>query len=128
MTWKSGSLGELADFFVWTPPPWFRQGACRNSNYKTWWWFKPKGSRFDKVIRERARAICIYECPVRWRCLQHYLDEPFGIFGGLDEEERRLVWLELSPQSRGRVDAVRAKVEKHSITKRGEVIVEIQVS
>jgi WhiB family redox-sensing transcriptional regulator len=38
----------------------------------------------------RAKAIC-QECPVRQECLHYALDvgEPHGIWGGLNESERR---------------------------------------
>jgi len=37
-----------------------------------------------------ARAICD-QCPVKDECLTMHMDEPFGIFGGLDELERRIM-------------------------------------
>jgi WhiB family redox-sensing transcriptional regulator len=43
----------------------------------------------DKMTAE-ARTIC-GSCPVRRQCLAYAVtaDEPFGIWGGLDPEERR---------------------------------------
>lgn len=40
--------------------------------------------------REEAKAICA-TCPVREECLEYALafPEPLGIWGGMDEEERR---------------------------------------
>jgi WhiB family redox-sensing transcriptional regulator len=47
--------------------------------------------RPDRVAREsRAKAICV-ECAVRAECLDYALEirEPHGIWGGLNETERR---------------------------------------
>lgn len=40
----------------------------------------------------RAKAICA-ECPVRERCLEHALTQPekYGVWGGLSEQERRVM-------------------------------------
>ncbi|HVF06095.1 MAG TPA: WhiB family transcriptional regulator [Frankiaceae bacterium] len=45
----------------------------------------------EKDLREaKARALCA-SCPVRERCLDHALEvgEPHGIWGGLNELQRR---------------------------------------
>jgi len=47
----------------------------------------------EKQVREgQARALC-RSCPVRVACLEHALavQEPHGIWGGLNELERRRV-------------------------------------
>lgn len=48
-------------------------------------------TREEKAVREQqAKAIC-QGCPVRQVCLDHAVAtrEPFGIWGGLTEQERR---------------------------------------
>ncbi len=47
--------------------------------------------RHERLAREhRAKQIC-EACPVRQRCLEHAVDtdERYGIWGGLDQDERR---------------------------------------
>lgn len=47
--------------------------------------------KVDRIERERrAKAIC-QDCAVRDECLQYSLEiaEPHGIWGGLNEHERR---------------------------------------
>ncbi len=70
---------------------WLLLGDCRGSNAPI---FFPPGS--PETIDERdarvaqAKAIC-RTCPVQPQCLDHALNarEPHGIWGGLDETERR---------------------------------------
>lgn len=70
----------------------WRLGArCRGEDAV---WFFPPGHiehKAEKDARElRARAIC-GGCPVRAECLDYALtvEEPHGIWGGLNELERR---------------------------------------
>lgn len=64
---------------------WRTEAQCAQSDPETWF-----GT--DKFTKAAARRIC-YECPVRLQCLMWSLDNPkyarFGIWGGLDEDERR---------------------------------------
>lgn len=51
--------------------------------------FFAEGDGIDAVERlEQARRICD-ACPVRTACLDDHLEERFGIFGGLDPNERK---------------------------------------
>lgn len=65
------------------PPGWTRHAACR-----TRWaevdWIDPTPAQ-----ARCCRAICA-SCPVRRACLDHALatGEPWGIWGGLDPEQR----------------------------------------
>lgn len=74
-----------------TEDGWQAQAACRGRDATLF--FPPATGELkeDKLAREaRAKAIC-RECPVRNECLDFALDtrEPYGIWGGLNELERR---------------------------------------
>lgn len=76
---------------------WRTRAACRGP--ETALFFPPSSSerREDRDVREaRAKAIC-RECPVQRECLDHAVEfgEAHGIWGGLNEHERRQL-LELS--------------------------------
>jgi hypothetical protein len=69
------------------------KGACRGQ--PTNWWFPlPKKVKLehpdDTYSPEKAKRICIDDCPVRELCLEWALDrnEP-GIWGGMTQRERR---------------------------------------
>lgn len=64
------------------PPPWAADALCHGA---TEVFFPPVGGTGN-----RAKAICA-RCPVREECLEHALTkpEPFGIWGGTSENERR---------------------------------------
>jgi WhiB family transcriptional regulator, redox-sensing transcriptional regulator len=72
---------------------WRDDAACRGPEAVDF--FPP--SSFERkevrIARERkAKAICA-ECDVRTSCLEHALDahEPHGVWGGLNEVERRII-------------------------------------
>ncbi len=70
---------------------WQMRAACRGAD--TTLFFAPSyfEKREEKDAREvRAKAICA-RCPVRDQCLEYALRirEPHGIWGGLNEMERR---------------------------------------
>ena len=74
-----------------TAETWRARAACRGP--ETSLFFPPSNTerREDRDLREaRAKAIC-RECPVQRECLDHALSvgEPHGIWGGLNESERR---------------------------------------
>ena len=79
-------LSRLREVFKYNPPSWKKLGACRGRD--TSWWFadKDKPEELGKYIG--AKVICKEMCAVRWQCLADNIEEPFGIFGGLDAEER----------------------------------------
>ena len=78
--------GPNAD--VWD---WQRLGACRGMD--STFFFHPDGERGPaRAHRERrAKAVC-QGCPVIEPCRRHALAtrEPYGVWGGLTEDERRL--------------------------------------
>ncbi|MQA10682.1 MAG: WhiB family transcriptional regulator [Pseudonocardiaceae bacterium] len=69
---------------------WQLHGACRDMDSDLF--FHPDAERgYAREQRvARAKAIC-RSCPVLVECRNHALtaEEPFGIWGGLDETERR---------------------------------------
>ncbi|MEV0697217.1 WhiB family transcriptional regulator [Saccharopolyspora sp. NPDC050389] len=69
---------------------WQLQAACRDASTSRF--FHPeneRGSARDNRER-RAKSIC-RKCPVMWQCRAHALKarEPYGVWGGLGERERR---------------------------------------
>ncbi|MFF4321643.1 WhiB family transcriptional regulator [Streptomyces sp. NPDC001568] len=69
---------------------WQSRAACRELGSAPF--FHPAGERGEEREErdEAAKRIC-GTCPVRAACLEHALQtrEPFGVWGGLTEEERR---------------------------------------
>ena len=64
---------------------WISRAACSSADPEIF--FSP-----DTSLRNRAKWVCA-ECEVRQQCLRHALTQPerHGIWGGLDEAERRIV-------------------------------------
>ena len=68
---------------------WQFQGLCRTTNPDIF--FHPEGERGPSRHRREARAKAICEqCPVLRECREHALavHEPYGVWGGMTEEER----------------------------------------
>jgi WhiB family redox-sensing transcriptional regulator len=76
--------GPLMDLWEWQ-----YDGACRDAEPAVF--FHPEGERGAARRRraEAAKAICS-RCPVLVECRAHALRvrEPYGVWGGLTEEER----------------------------------------
>lgn len=68
---------------------WQLSGACRGAD--TVLFFHPDGERGSARRRRQsaAKAVCA-RCPVLTQCRAHALKvhEPYGIWGGMSEEER----------------------------------------
>ena len=82
--------GPVADIWEWQ-----LQGSCRDADPRLF--FHPEGER-GPARRERdaaARQICS-TCPVLEQCRSHALTvrEPYGVWGGLTEDEREAVYAE----------------------------------
>ena len=78
---------------------WQRHAACRGPEATLFFAPTVPEPRLDRETREgRAKAICA-SCSVQPECLEYALRirEPHGIWGGLNEIERRLI-LERSGQ------------------------------
>lgn len=72
---------------------WQWQAACRGEDPSLFFApNRPEGPEEREVRERQAKAICA-RCPVRLECLEHALRtrEPYGIWGGLNEFERRLL-------------------------------------
>lgn len=71
---------------------WQRLGACRGMDSAEF--FHPDGERNPSRARRTARAkeVC-HRCPVMDKCREFALrtQEPFGVWGGLAEAERRSI-------------------------------------
>jgi WhiB family redox-sensing transcriptional regulator len=79
------------------PVSWMKfRPLCAESDPETF--FPSKG---DNPGAELARRIC-RRCPMTADCLDHNLDERYGIWGGTSEKERRVIRARLNRQRRPR--------------------------
>ena len=89
-------------------PRWQLEAACRSFPAEL---FFPVGtSDIARADRERAKGVC-RQCPVRAECLQFALDtnQEFGVWGGLSEDERRVLMPVGRPRPRSRVTLVASR-------------------
>lgn len=73
---------------------WQRRAACRGPESVLFFAPTIQEARPEREAREtRAKAIC-GGCPVQRNCLDYALRirDPHGIWGGLNETERRMLW------------------------------------
>lgn len=71
---------------------WQHSGACRV--LPTEMFFHPDGERGpSRRNRENAAKVVCASCPVIQQCREHALNvqEPYGIWGGLTEDERLII-------------------------------------
>ncbi len=68
---------------------WQLAGACRGMDVDAFYHPPRERNRHRERRIAQAKAICAH-CPVITQCRQHALEsrEPYGIWGGLSEEER----------------------------------------
>jgi WhiB family redox-sensing transcriptional regulator len=80
---------------------WQLRGACRGQESAVF--FHPDNERGParRVRQAHAKQVC-QSCPVITQCRQHALQarEPFGVWGGLDEDERRAIFSGRGSQQR----------------------------
>jgi WhiB family transcriptional regulator, redox-sensing transcriptional regulator len=72
---------------------WQWRAACRGEDASLFFAPNHPEAKEEKAIREgQAKAICA-RCPVRIDCLEYAIRirEPHGIWGGLNELERRIL-------------------------------------
>ncbi len=82
---------------LWEPQePWREAAACRNLDVAV---FFPTDESEDATLE--AKAICV-TCPVAESCLQYALstNQPEGVWGGLDSNERRRLRRRIRDQAR----------------------------
>jgi WhiB family redox-sensing transcriptional regulator len=80
--------GPVAD--VWD---WQLAGACRTADPDLF--FHPEGERGPrKYARDAAATAICASCPVIAQCREHALAvrEPYGVWGGLTEDEREAIF------------------------------------
>jgi WhiB family transcriptional regulator, redox-sensing transcriptional regulator len=77
--------------------PWEELAACRGADPELFFPVSSTGPSLAQI--RRAKAVCA-GCPVREACLAYALDtrQEFGIWGGLDEQERRRLRREIQPR------------------------------
>jgi WhiB family redox-sensing transcriptional regulator len=80
MTWRP--------IFDWDNEGWRDRAACRHSDAEL---FFPVGSTSGSLDEIKAVKSVCRSCPVQAPCLQFALqtNQEAGIWGGMDEEERR---------------------------------------
>lgn len=74
---------------------WQQHGRCRDTDASVFFPPPTFEHKPDREAREaKAKAICA-ECPVRISCLEWALavDEPYGVWGGHSEAERKQIRL-----------------------------------
>jgi WhiB family redox-sensing transcriptional regulator len=65
-------------------PAWLDRAACRGVHPDVF--HPPHPSTAVKAV-QYAKSICA-GCPVKADCLEHFLDQPVGIYGGTTPNER----------------------------------------
>ena len=76
---------------------WQEEAACRGMDTELF--YLPENSRGTnkQTIVTAAKKICA-TCTVKSECLEYALaiDEPYGVWGGMSEEERRYLKLKMA--------------------------------
>jgi WhiB family redox-sensing transcriptional regulator len=73
---------------------WQSTGACRSVGAQADFYPPMHPERkHERLARERrAKSVCA-SCPVQVQCLEHAIatDERYGVWGGLNQDERRML-------------------------------------
>jgi WhiB family redox-sensing transcriptional regulator len=90
---------------------WQEHGACRDAD--TALFFHPQNERgLSRIRRDRAAKSVCARCDVRSECADYAIRarEPYGVWGGLTEEERERIYVRsaLSEYGRGKGEGLRA--------------------
>ncbi len=90
---------------------WQEHGACRDAD--TALFFHPQNERgSSRLRRDRAAKSVCGRCDVRLECADYAIRarEPYGVWGGLTEEEREQLYVRLTSHdsARDRGDGIRA--------------------
>ena len=82
---------------------WQEKGACRDAD--TTLFFHPQNERgLSRLRRDRAaKAVCA-RCPVIAECADYAIRarEPYGVWGGMTEEERERIYVRAALSQYGR--------------------------
>lgn len=96
-------LAQVPDDVQWF---WQEQAAC--ANLDTSMFFHPQNERGSaRMRRDRTAKLVCAACPVRLECADYAIRarEPYGVWGGLTEEERERIYARLDarhhPRHRG---------------------------
>jgi WhiB family transcriptional regulator, redox-sensing transcriptional regulator len=109
--------GPNADFWDWQ-----LRGSCRGTDSDLF--FHPEGERGQarSSREESAKEVCLH-CPVCKPCQEHALKvhEPYGVWGGMTEEEREEFYMrEKAAVRAARVAAVAAAAAAAAAVKPGK--------
>lgn len=107
---------------------WAEQAKCKGVDTELFF-APPEEGGIAKEVSAAARAFCRgeddsgKECPVRRECLEYAIEanEKFGVWGGLDEGERRRVRRDRRAAERAREAARAAVVVRRRVVIRREV-------
>jgi WhiB family redox-sensing transcriptional regulator len=91
---RERTIGGTVTVRVGAENTWTLSASCRGPESALFFPPTYPERKEDRDAREaRAKAIC-RECPVRMECLDYAvrIREPHGIWGGLTESERRLMY------------------------------------
>ena len=88
-TSTSGAPASAYEQFTGGPGEWWEQAACRDRNAELFFHSDHERGPSRAMRAAKAKAVCA-TCPVVALCLEYALaqPEPYGIWGGLDEQER----------------------------------------
>ena len=90
---------------------WQDHGSCRGADPLLF--FHPQNERgSSRIRRDRAAKVICASCPVRMECADYAVRarEPYGVWGGLSEEDREHIYARLDSRHypRGKGDGLRA--------------------
>lgn len=88
MTWAATHVRSVAVEDGVRDSDWTERAACKGADSETFFPVGTSGPALDQAAA--AKAVCA-RCPVTAECLAWSVltRSEFGVFGGLDEEERR---------------------------------------
>ncbi len=101
-------LAQVPDDAQWF---WQDHAACREADPLLF--FHPQNERgSSRIRRDREAKLVCAACPVRMECADYAVRarEPYGVWGGLSEEDREHIYARLDSRHypRGKGDGLRA--------------------
>ncbi len=101
-------LAQVPDDVQWF---WQDHAACREADPLLF--FHPQNERgSSRIRRDREAKLVCAACPVRMECADYAVRarEPYGVWGGLSEEDREHIYARLDSRHypRGKGDGLRA--------------------